>query len=300
MNPACFPTPYPGESLYSLLCRYHIRSCNKTDIYTIAQLFGHRTSLQYSVLSPAILAYETGWLKELSGITAESIMNENTALRFSIPFENTFSSVKLTAENNTLGKSYFFRRIHRKHIHPSKHLRYCPKCAVDQKKTFGEAYWEILPQMDGYEVCHIHGEPIRESNIPLNAIIYKFYPASYVLSSSSVIHENKERMKKIDRYYISYQRHAKEMDWCYRNGHKIGSYIDRIYMYVMRNLQATTIDYSQMLADKMLDYPNGYYYSFPGDYQWTVFSNCLSHVHQIRMFELISGTVASEMEKTLL
>ncbi|MBQ1285260.1 MAG: TniQ family protein [Lachnospiraceae bacterium] len=114
MNPACFPTPYPGESLYSILCRYHVRSCNKNDIYTIAQLFGFRTSIRYTVLSPALLAYETGWLKELSGITMESLMNENTAFRFSLPFAASFGPGKLSTENNTSEKSCIFRRIHRK------------------------------------------------------------------------------------------------------------------------------------------------------------------------------------------
>ena len=218
MNPACFPTPYPGESLYSILCRYHVRSCNKNDIYTIAQLFGFRTSIRYTVLSPALLAYETGWLKELSGITMESLMNENTAFRFSLPFAASFGPGKLSTENNTSEKSCIFRRIHWKNIHPSKRLRYCPKCAAEQKRVFGEAYWGVLPQMAGYEVCHIHGEPIRESIIPLNAIQYKFYPASCVLSSSSPeIYGGMDKMNKINRYYTSYQRHASEINWCYCN-----------------------------------------------------------------------------------
>lgn len=297
MNPACFPTPYPGESLYSILCRYHVRSCNKNDIYTIAQLFGCRTSVQYTVLSPALLAHETGWLKELSGITMESLMNENTAFRFSIPFENSLYAGLLKIENNTAGKSCIFRRIHRKHVHPSRHLRYCPECAAEQKKTFGETYWEVLPQMAGYEVCHIHGVPIQESSVPLKAIMYKFYPASLILTSkSNENQENMDKIKKINRYYNSYQRHAKEINWCYCNGHKIGNYISRIREYAKENIPGAIIDYNQMLSDEMIEYPNQNYYSiFRDAYQWILFAS-LSHIHQIRMFELISGTLPSEVE----
>ena len=296
MNPACFPTPYPGESLYSILCRYHVRSCNKNDIYTIAQLFGFRTSIRYTVLSPALLAYETGWLKELSGITMESLMNENTAFRFSLPCADNFGPGKLSTENNTSEKSCIFRRIHRKNIHPSKRLRYCPKCAAEQKRVFGEAYWGVLPQMAGYEVCHIHGEPIRESIIPLNAIQYKFYPASCVLSSSSPeIYEGMDKMNKINRYYTSYQRHASEINWCYCNGHRIGRYIDKIYDYARKNIPGATIDYNQMAADEMVDYPSPYYSYYSSSAQWFLFP-FFSHIQLIRMFELISGTVSSALE----
>ena len=35
-----FPTPYPDESFYSILCRYHVRSGAPTSASTINRLFG--------------------------------------------------------------------------------------------------------------------------------------------------------------------------------------------------------------------------------------------------------------------
>jgi hypothetical protein len=121
--------------------------------------------------------------------------------------------------------------------------------------------------------CHIHGEPIRESIIPLNAIQYKFYPASCVLSSSSPeIYEGMDKMNKINRYYTSYQRHASEINWCYCNGHRIGRYIDKIYDYARKNIPGATIDYNQMATDEMVDYPSPYY-SYYSNTAWFVDSD---------------------------
>ncbi|WP_335342199.1 TniQ family protein [Pseudoflavonifractor phocaeensis] len=37
-----FPTPYPGEWWYSVLCRYHVRSGNPKHATTINELYGGR------------------------------------------------------------------------------------------------------------------------------------------------------------------------------------------------------------------------------------------------------------------
>lgn len=225
----------------------------------------------------------------------KSLMNENTAYRLSIPFECRFHSRYLTEENNTIEKAFFFRAIHRNYIHPSRHLRYCPKCAAEQRNIYGEAYWSVLPHLDGYEICHIHGEPIRDSGIPLSATIYKFYPASNFIQEGREIHEDIEHLHKIDRHLGSYERHAKELNWCYRNGHTIGSYVKRIYDYAKSNIPGMKIDFSEMLLDDMVKFP-AYYYELMSSGMslcWRLISY-MSHIQQIRILEIVSGTLLSE------
>lgn len=43
----------------------------------------------------------------------------------------------------------------------SKYLRFCPTCLSENKK---ESYWNILHQIPGILFCHIHDEPILDSN----------------------------------------------------------------------------------------------------------------------------------------
>ena len=50
-----FPVPYPGESLYSILCRYHVRSGNISPHRTIRQVFGDYASLISTLLLPPML-----------------------------------------------------------------------------------------------------------------------------------------------------------------------------------------------------------------------------------------------------
>lgn len=75
-----FPTPYPGECFYSVLCRYHIRSGNATDAFSIKQLFGYNTSLASTVLSPYHLDVAKYWFPPSVGISAEMLLEQHTGV----------------------------------------------------------------------------------------------------------------------------------------------------------------------------------------------------------------------------
>ena len=47
-----FPTPYPDELWYSVLCRYHLRTGNKKQATTIGELFGGRSHAAMGAFSP--------------------------------------------------------------------------------------------------------------------------------------------------------------------------------------------------------------------------------------------------------
>ena len=296
-NLPLFPTPYPGESLYSILCRYHIRSCNKTDASSIATLFGSKTSLRYTVLSPALLSRETGWLKTLSGISMGSLIYENTAVRLTLPFQYAYSMGILSEpKNNTPEFQSFFRSVQRRFAHPSKQLRYCPKCAAQQRALFGEAYWQILPNVAGYEICHIHGEPIRDSGIPLASIMYKFCPASHVIRKIKA-EEDTDHLRKTDLFHDSYEQHAIEINRCYLQGDKMENYADHLCAYVRKNLPNGVLNYREFLNDKMVQYPESYscFFDKPLVKGTTpaLLINTLSHIQMIRMFELLGGMTSS-------
>ena len=74
-----FPGPYPGESFYSVLCRYHVRSGNVNDWHTSNQLFGYNSSLTSTLLTPFHLEMVKRWLSPSSGINSEKMLRSNTA-----------------------------------------------------------------------------------------------------------------------------------------------------------------------------------------------------------------------------
>ena len=47
-----FPTPYPDELWYSVLCRYHVRSGNAGSATTFRELFGDRDHAALSTFLP--------------------------------------------------------------------------------------------------------------------------------------------------------------------------------------------------------------------------------------------------------
>ena len=224
----CFPTPLPGESLYSIFCRYHVRSCNALDATTIKQLFDGCRSLQTSILSPRALKNARNWIDTTPGFNRSSLMLEHTAY----PFFRTF-----IPHTNTVFTSYsadrFFLKLYLNCSTPSKRLRYCPKCAQAQWETFGTSYWEILPQINGYEICPIHLEPIRETNVSHQDIIHHFFPASSVLANSSPVEDVSHR-RWIDSHWMAFLQMAQDIDYIFRlsaTDFLLGVKIRRVLLY---------------------------------------------------------------------
>ena len=200
-----FPQPYPGESLYSVLCRYHVRSGNATAVKTIRQLFGRIVSLSSSLLLPTMLNCLDSWYMGGSGTDTETLLHEHTAfslytLKPPAPYEYYYppDSTK-PAFTVPTGRKKIQQRIIQ---HPSQQLRYCPVCAREQRIIYGEAYWQILPQLDGVEYCPTHKARIACSSVHFSSIQRLFYPADMILRNDSAdysvprtlwYHENKIR-----------------------------------------------------------------------------------------------------------
>ena len=178
-----FPTPYPGESLYSILCRYHVRSGNSTDRHTVLQLFGCAGTLENTLLSPWHLDSVYMRIPETSGITVHELLYGSTAFPlYAISAKDPELSCIRNAVAGKGAKTEHLRLIQSKVIHPSGFLRYCPECFSEQEKVYGEPYWQVAPQLDGVEYCPIHRIRIRNSNISLKGIRHHFYPASLSVS----------------------------------------------------------------------------------------------------------------------
>ena len=183
-----FPTPYPGESLYSVLCRYHVRSGNATNRKTILQLFGAFASLCSTLLLPSMLNCFEYWAVPGSGIDAGYMFRDNTAyslcvLRSFSDYIHFFPDSNLSAMSLRGAYRWPFRQCLIQH--PSRRLRYCPVCAADQKKLYGESYWQVLPQLDGVEYCPIHHTRIATTVLRYRDLVYTFHPADVVIDNTS-------------------------------------------------------------------------------------------------------------------
>ena len=74
---AFFPTPYPDEILYSVLCRYHIRSGNPGVNTTVKELWGQK-GVAKSLYLPTDLNRITDRMPDGTGITLEKLIWKHT------------------------------------------------------------------------------------------------------------------------------------------------------------------------------------------------------------------------------
>ncbi len=175
-----FPTPYPGESYYSVLCRYHLRSGNSSAVHTQVQLFGHGINLFQTLLIPVCLHLLSSRVLADNYIDPRLFALQNTALPLS--FLNKQYVEKLPNDLLYEYRSSNLRCFCHDLIQTSsRKLRFCRSCAREQQILYGEAYWQILPQLDGVEFCPIHKERIISSDCTLNRNSNSMIPASTVL-----------------------------------------------------------------------------------------------------------------------
>lgn len=227
-----FPTPYPGESFYSVLCRYHVRSGNSNSWYTRMQLFGYNASVRSTLLSAYHLEKVRAWVPESSHITPETMLANNTAFPlYSLAEESSwdYRDIELILS----GKRQPGKRVccmQRKMIHSSGFLRYCPVCACKQKEVYGESYWQILPQLKGAEYCPFHAIPFRNSPVSLADLQWDFHPASSVLdTTSAACLSDRAPHSSAKRVYLT--QLAENIDWILKSGiHRgISRYLAKMY-----------------------------------------------------------------------
>lgn len=224
-----FPTPYPDESFYSVLCRYHIRSGNVSDWYTSNQLFGYNSSLTSTLLTPFHLEMAKHWGIEGSGLDPQKMLHQNTA--YNLYTINTIPSELERIQDVMKGyktTEAFPRWMHPRLINPSGFLRYCPECAAEQIKLYGESYWQVFPQIDEVEYCPRHKIRIRNSPVPLKSIRFHYHPASLFLTTEELRYARNTRtqewdalFKKDKRFFIKL---SCNIDWLLKNGETYAGY----------------------------------------------------------------------------
>ena len=218
-----FPSPYPGESFYSILCRYHVRSGNVSDWHTSSQLFGYNSSLMSTLLTPFHLEMIRYWTPPVSGLDPRDMLHQNTAYDLysinSMPGE--LDRIRHIIEGRRTGESFSFW-MHPRLINPAGHLRFCPECAAEQIKLYGEPYWQVLPQIDEVEYCPRHRIRIRNSQVPLAGIRFHYHPASSVLNKSALQHPQSICDQEWDHLFRNekefFIRLSSNIDWLLKNG----------------------------------------------------------------------------------
>ena len=157
-----FPTPYPGELFYGLISRYKVWNGILDNKNILRDVYG-KTTITAGRQLPANFELLLKNVPSNYKVTIEKLIHENTAFKFYTAFatqelaENVYVNMKMDKGSkiyNTLGLS-------NNTIKPNNYLKYCSECIMEDRKTYGEAYWHLEHQLDGVLICNKHDKVLK-------------------------------------------------------------------------------------------------------------------------------------------
>jgi hypothetical protein len=225
-NPPLFPTPYPDELFYSILCRYRLRIGN-SKVRTISQeLYGSRKNS--NVLFPRFIDRIVSLLPSNVGFSTESFIQNTTLFPYYTPYisaerSKTFRAYMQSSE----GKVEFFALGFGKQRHPqNERFRFCKSCWDNDIATYGEPYWHRLHQLPGVMVCHLHSESLYEVPLTFLSGATNFYAAS-----TDIINYAVPCGGFSDSVFEKLIALSENASWILQNGSNLGSYEKTLNKY---------------------------------------------------------------------
>lgn len=220
-----FPTPYPDECFYSILCRYHVRSGAPTSASTIKRLFGKNYVVASTLHTAFRSEYLKQWIPSSEKISPERVVYDHSSYQYSLLcIAETASRFPSAWQKKSLEeyldipytKLYGYgQRVGKRH----GAICYCPACAEEERRVYGEPYWHVLHQMDGVEFCPVHGDPIMVTELGYARRRMTFFPASEVIKRSGFIGApSKTAMESNTTDQEAFIRLARDIKWLLKNG----------------------------------------------------------------------------------
>lgn len=158
-----FPEPLPDELLYSVCARYSDRVQYPHSKILMQELF-EKYWAKATYDFPTGLNHLIAVLPPGHGYTTFELINNHTMLPFYSPFCPLLRVKRVREEmlqdNKVPIPALLGILYHRR----QNWLRFCPICAENDFKQYGEPYWHRLHQASGVEVCPIHAVFLEESS----------------------------------------------------------------------------------------------------------------------------------------
>lgn len=224
-----FPTPYPDEVFYSILCRYHIRSCNPGATTTRTEIWGYKESGK-SLYLPSNLKKLTDMLPMGSGITVDKLIYEHTMYPYVKPVLPKERANKLyrilSGIDEHAGQVYATAGLAGRRLRTPRYLRYCPMCVQNDINLFGEAYWHRIHQLPGVHICPIHNAYIHDSKCSVHMIFRQFIPLNKDVYNDNF--NGQLLSEEINKHLLAF---AQDSMWMLQNGANIGTLEDTQLKY---------------------------------------------------------------------
>lgn len=180
-----FPSPYPDELWYSVICRYYVHSGNSCAKHTMRQLYGDNFSAPSLMLCGAINTL----LAQLPQgfLSAKDVVMQHTFFpyyaRF-FPTQRKRSTYAYAVNGNPAA-------VHRMGISQANGnhcsaMRYCPVCYQEDLQLYGEPYWHRSHQLPDMQICTKHRCWLVDTDVAYNSTRQQeLFPASFTMQLKS-------------------------------------------------------------------------------------------------------------------
>lgn len=158
---AWFASPYPEETLRSVIARYAIRTGCQNGMDVCGALFGACSSFGYDSLLPPCIGRLERRLDPSCGLTAEILLGKHTLYPYLASFEEPQRRESLLRMMTDLSDSppHAPQRMF-PGAPPKPGWSFCPKCIQDDIAVHGEAYEHRVHAAPGVVACPVHGTRI--------------------------------------------------------------------------------------------------------------------------------------------
>jgi hypothetical protein len=160
------PRPLPDELLYSALARATYRYGFWSPKRLLDILYGRRTVVAVPDL-PSNLASLTRATGDHWRLGVEELAIHHTLFGYYTHFRGARQRKQVLAAMATDGGNLQVRLgICAGSARAPNRFRLCTHCHAADVARFGESYWHRAHHLPGVLVCHLHGEPLMESEVP--------------------------------------------------------------------------------------------------------------------------------------
>lgn len=183
---AYFPEIYPDELVYSWFCRYYVHS----------GCLSHKSALQ-KLLYKKCNNPSKEFLGHLNPKTEQEIKKiyniDDLIIKHTMypQYARFISSVRKKKALYHLGHDfcdahYLFTVLPR--CDGEQYLKYCPVCAEEDRKLYGETYWHRKHQIRNMRICPKHKCKLEDSKVTAKSEqTFTLYPAESVIRDKKAI-----------------------------------------------------------------------------------------------------------------
>lgn len=195
-----FPEIYPDELVYSWLSRYFVYSGCTNNRMLLSQLL-------YSTKNNPSVEF-IGHLSKAAEQQIEEVYSMDDLILKHTMFPQYARFLPADKRKTALTELKRYCDPHKVFtILPRNEkelwLKYCPQCAAEDRKTYGETYWHRIHQIRNMMICPIHKCKLVNSEVDARSEkVFAFNAAELSVKDTEPIFEYNQKLTKYSQYIV--------------------------------------------------------------------------------------------------